>query len=318
MTKQEVIEMYQKGASISEIDRQTSDFSYRKIKEIITDAGLQIRGGRKKREFTNQQIQQLKDLYYNKEIPFKEIAKTLKTGVETLKNYMKEHDMKLRDFRVSSVNKGINKNYFSNIDNSHKAYFLGLLFTDGSVRKTGENRQGQIRIQLQAQDKEILEKLKKELNVTSELIYDPRGKGCYSLEFANEQIFQDLGKYNIVPNKTYNIHNLPTNIPDLFKIDFIRGLFDGDGCLTFDKETKSKDVTLNFTSYYESVITDFQLLIDQLIHKEKHNKNVYTQCWHTQWRGYNQVMQILNILYKDADIYLQRKYNKYQQLLTRN
>ena len=34
----------------------------------------------------------------------------------------------------------------------------------------------------------------------------------------------------------------------------------------------------------------------------------------TQWRGKQQVLKILDILYKDSTIYLQRKYNKYLEL----
>ena len=105
------------------------------------------------------------------------------------------------------------------------------------------------------------------------------------MEFSSDIMFNDLAKYNIIPKKTYSVTNLPNTIPQQYIKDFLRGMVDGDGSISFD-ETKSKDVNLNFTSYHQNFVEDFQKEIDKLINKENHNKVFYTSAWHCQWRGY--------------------------------
>ena len=62
---------------------------------------------------------------------------------------------------TNRVNRRIRSDYFSSIDSPEKAYWLGLLFTDGSVDHYGHT--GRIRLQLQEQDIDILEKFKEDL-----------------------------------------------------------------------------------------------------------------------------------------------------------
>ena len=90
-------------------------------------------------------------------------------------------------------------------------------------------------------------------------------------------------------------------------------MFDGDGSLSCSQDY-SKDVTINFTSYHESIVKEFQEAIDLLIDKTEHNKNLFTTAWHTMWRGRLQVIKILDILYENCPRHLQRKYEKYLSL----
>ena len=313
--EKEIIQKYLNGASISALEKEYyPSYNYRKIRKILNDNNIEIRGGRKKKTLTNKQLQYLEQKYCNEGEDLNKLAEYFNWDRETLRNLINEKGLVKKT--NNRVNKRLNEEYFSVIDSEEKAYFLGLLITDGSVDKK-DGRQGRIRLQLQATDKDILIKFKNALQVDSDLILDPRGNQCYSVEFSSDKIFNDLSKYNIIPNKTYSISNLPTNIPNHLMKDFLRGMIDGDGSITFDK-IMSKDVALNFTSYYQSFVLDFQKEINKLINKSEPNKVFFTSAWHCQWRGYNQVLNILNILYKDATIYINRKYQLYNQLLTRD
>ena len=313
MTKEEIIQEYINGKSIAWLS-QNSKYNYRQVREFIVQANIPIRGGRKKKTLTNEQLKILKQRYCEESEDLKTLAQEFSWDKETLRNLIKE--LGLTKKTTNRVNKRIISDYFSCIDSPDKAYFIGLLFTDGNVSKI-PGKQGRIRISLQAKDRDILDKLKTVLQIDSDLILDNRGNQCYSLEFCDEQIYQDLQKYNIVPNKTYEINSLPKNIPQKFLRDFIRGLIDGDGGISFS-ENKSSDVTLNFTSYHEGIVNELVLLIDNLINKTEHNKPFYTTAWHCQWRGYKQVTKILDILYNDSTMYIQRKYDLYKTLLNRN
>ena len=144
----------------------------------------------------------------------KEIANYCKLDRETMK--MRLDDLGLKIKNTNRINKHIKSDYFSIIAAPEKAYWLGFLYTDGAVdhyRTTGR-----IRLQLQEQDREILEQFKEDLGVESKIIYDIRPNStCCSIEFTDEQILSDLAKYNIVPNKTYKIDHIPyKTIPEQY------------------------------------------------------------------------------------------------------
>lgn len=312
---QQVIEKYKSGMSILALSKEYAHYySYRDIRKMLVKNNIPIRGGRNKKTLTDTQLQYLKKEYCENGTDLKVLAAHFNWDKETLRNLIEEKGWQKKT--TNRVNKRIIENFFSVIDTEEKAYFLGLLITDGTVDKRA-GRQGRIRLQLQAKDKNILIKFKEILQIDSNLVLDQRGNQCYSVEFSCEQMFQDLKKYGIVPQKTYLTTNLPTNIPKHLMKHFLRGMLDGDGCITFDT-TQSKDVSINFTSYHESFVKDFQQSVDNLIKKENSNKLFYTSAWHCSWRGYNQVLKILDCLYQDATIYLQRKYDLYQKLKNRN
>lgn len=297
--------------SISQLSREYN-LPYCRIQKILRDNKITIRGGRKKKSatLTLEQLQLIETMYKEGKL-LKEIGKQVNLHYSTVSNIIKENNFTRPN--NNRVNKRIKSDYFSKIDSQEKAYWLGFLFTDGSVDHYGPT--GRVRIQLQKEDREILEKYKECLGLDCKIIEDNRYKsGLCSVEFTDEQIFDDLVNFGIIPNKTYECHHIPyEKIPSNFLIAFIRGLYDGDGGLSMSEDC-STDVTLGFTSYYESVVQDFQTLVDNLINKSNHNKNFFTSAWHTQWRGRLQVLSILDILYKDSTIHLNRKYQKYKKL----
>lgn len=303
-----IIDQYLNGQSISALSRDY-DLPYCRIQKILKDNNITIRGGRKKVYLTNTEIIIfLKE--YKEGKPITQIAQDNNISKRAIENYIEEHKLNRTKKRI---NKRLRTDYFSKIDSPDKAYWLGFLYTDGSVdhyRSTGR-----IRLQLQEQDRTILEQYKEDLCLDCSLIEDKRYNSiCLSVEFTDEQIYQDLVNFGIIPNKTYESHHIPfEKVPEEYKIDFLRGLFDGDGGLTFSYDDLS-DVTLGFTSYYESVVLDFQQEIDKLIGKDVHNKAFFTSAWHVQWRGRQQVIAILDILYNNCTRKLERKYNKYLQL----
>ena len=186
---------------------------------------------------------------------------------------------------------------------------MGFLFTDGSVRRVGNSYQ--IRLSIQLKDEEIINKIKNWLNIDGKTHYDKReNKECCGIEFASKNIFDKIKKYGIIPNKTYETKQLYIEkIPLKYQKAYVRGLFDGDGGLSF---TGGNDVAVDFTSYYYQIVEQFQSYIDEHISKEQHNK-IATNSSKSRcvWRGRLQVLKILDWLYEDATVFLKRKYDKY-------
>ena len=310
--EKEIIDRYVSGESISSIYRSGVGKGYSSIQKLLLENDIPIRGGRKKIQLSEEQMSFFETNYCSNLKTLDELSQTLKVDKGVLKRIIAEkHWVKCNN---NKINKRIISNYFETIDTEEKAYWLGFLLTDGSV-----DNKNRIRVQLQERDLEILEKFHSALQLDSKIIYDKReGKHCYSVEFADAKMCLDLAKYGIVPRKTYVTKHLPLNqIPQELQKHFIRGVYDGDGGLTYSADL-STDITFGFTSYSETMVQDFQAFIDNMIGKKEHNKNIYTSCWYSNWRGYNQVVNILDNLYEDATIYLDRKYKKYLVLKNRN
>ena len=89
-------------------------------------------------------------------------------------------------------------------------------------------------IELKSDDIELLEKVNIALeNERPVKTYSRKGRNDTSkLYFFSRKMKQDLAYFDIIPNKTYSAVNFAKNIPEEYFIDFVRGFFDGDGCIT--------------------------------------------------------------------------------------
>lgn len=305
--EESIIKKYQEGWSISKLLKEYPSFNRDKINKLLKANGITIRGGRKKKNFSPEQVEHIKKMIENGSF-IKEIADFYKIDRKTMRLRLEDLGLSIENY--NRVNRHIKSDFFSVIDSPIKAYWLGFLYTDGSVDK-GKSR-GRIRLQLQEKDLEILEKFREDLNIESKIIYDKRKNSkCCSVEFTDEQIYNDLAKYDIIPQKTYKISNIPyKKIPKEYLKDFVLGLYDGDGGISYS-ENCSTDVTISYTAYHESEVEDFQFLINSLVGLERKNKNIFRGAWATQWRGRLQCLKILEVLYKDAPRFLKRKYDKF-------
>ena len=126
-----------------------------------------------------------------------------------------------------------NYRYFDKINTDAKAYFLGLIATDGSVRVAPHYS---CRIQLNKKDKNILHLLKKEIGTDAPLKFHSGKKSTirredqYSLTMGDKDFFYSLKRFGFYGNKTFNL-KFPTKkqLPKKYVPGFIRGVFDGDG-----------------------------------------------------------------------------------------
>jgi hypothetical protein len=131
----------------------------------------------------------------------------------------------------------------------------------------------------------------------------------------DKTLFDDLGKYGIVPNKSLN-EKFPYMINTKYYIDVIRGIFDADGCISVHKSRRGNDeFEFNINGTKEILDSIREILGDvsnnKLLqrHPERDNNN-YTlrHC------GNLITYKYMSMLYENAEIYLERKYNKFLQL----
>ena len=250
-----------------------------------------------------------------------DIAEKLHIDKNTIKNISIENKLKITRGKIQRDLKNQNfvDNYFENIDTEGKAYFLGLIYSDGNVRE--HNGGYFINLELKREDRYILEKLASELKCGNKIYDRDRktnfGEACMSsfTTCNSKKMFDDLSKFNIVPNKSHTTESFCDNIEELIPFHlikhFLRGLIDGDGTIS-----KRYTTNQNAISIYQNEIQfcyDFNRLLKIAIDDENLHENIIINkvsgVYNLRYRRINDVCKICNFLYKDATIYLKRKYN---------
>lgn len=136
---QEIIQKYQEGYSISKL---LTEYSYnrREITKWLIQNNITIRGGRNKKTFTPEQVEEIKQKIDEGAFLI-ELAEYYNLDKETMRLRLQELGLEIKN--TNRVNRRIKSDYFSIIDDPVKAYWLGFLYTDGSVdhyRATGRIR----------------------------------------------------------------------------------------------------------------------------------------------------------------------------------
>lgn len=146
-----------------------------------------------------------------------------------------------------------NSNYFK-IWSPNMAYILGFFTGDGCLSTSSNGYR--IVFMIHPKDVEILEFIKNEINPNRIIRYsnplnkdlNKRYKKC-SLFIGNQTICNDIISLGFKLRKTYNMSKIA--IPEEFKYDYLRGLFDADGSLAIcnRKESNLKRYIWSITSY---------------------------------------------------------------------
>lgn len=269
------------------------------------------------RQFNLDTEKEICEKYSQESMTITFLAQNYHCRTEAIKNVLIKYNIPIKRKGLSK-NRLLKEDYFENIDTEEKAYFLGLLFTDGSVvPDPSGKRSPSITISLKVSDIDILEKLRNEINMHSKISYDKRkNKECAVIKFRSKKMANDLAKYGIIPQKTYKTKHLPNNIPSNFIIPFMRGLLDGDGSIF---QMKSGNYTIDFCSYHKSICEDFRNLCNQFLDEPVTTKiENYGTAYHFRINKKRLIKQLATVLYKDSSISLARKYARASVLFEDN
>ena len=271
-----------------------------------------------KKEFTKEEELLICDLY-DKHKNLREVGKIMGCAPISVKRVL---DRNNKDHMVNNIDAlrkyTADEYYFDNIDSEDKAYFLGLLLTDGCVSKpygSCGKRYNQIKISLQDTDKEILEKFREYTNNTRPLRFinlkqiKEHYHNCYEFMIISEHMHTRLCEIGITPNKSLKTF-YPECIPENLNKSFIRGMIDGDGSINNGKNycvdlvgTGTLLKTIKEVIYEHTGISAY-------INNAHHNQNPITKV--LQIKGKLKCKYFLDWLYKDATVYMDRKYQIYK------
>lgn len=235
----------------------------------------------------------------------------------------------------------VNENFFESVNSEEVAYTLGFFYADGNNQLNKVSSSKVLSLTQAEQDLDILQKIKDAMKSTHPLkrieAIDEKHIVKYKLSIAYAKLSDDAYKLGVVYNKSL-VLTFPTFdiVPEKYMNHFIRGYFDGDGCvwdgkpkiMTFiDKKTgKEKkrfihNVKFNFTGS-TAFITELQEYLIKTLKFRKTKLNVRksranSDKWCTmEYSGKGQLETLFHYMYDNATIYGNRKFNKFVEILS--
>lgn len=262
--------------------------------------------------FTDEQENQIIDMYLNQNMSTVKIGKMFGCTHKPILKVLERHNIPRTG--VGQRKYKLDEHYFDVIDTPNKAYILGFLYADGNNSMEKQT----IKMALEESDINILETIRNELNSEKPLVYVDNSKykrngytskNQWYLEFHSKHMCEVLNDIGMIPNKSLKLE-FP-NIQENLYSHFIRGYFDGDGSIY--KHCKLNSATLTITS-----TESFCKKLKEICEKElgiycgiydASNHNGITKVFSIGCK--NSCKILLDWLYTDAEMYLQRKYDRY-------
>lgn len=227
------------------------------------------------------------------------IAKYFGWPMDVVYRILEREGIEKRDF-THYRKYSMNQSFFEIIDTEEKAYWLGFLLADGCIK---EDRQ--VLLRLGKKDKSHLEKFQKSIGSRYPYFYVDYNNTA-GVCIGSKKMCADLSKYGCVMNKTFLIYY--PEIPADLDRHFIRGYFDGDGSFSYNPKNKSSMFDI---CGKKDFLLDIQAKMMDYVGLNK-TKILKTKSIHAlRYGGRKQTLRILNWLYEDSTLYLDRKYQRY-------
>lgn len=203
----------------------------------------------------------------------------------------------------------LNSDYFDSIDTEEKAYWLGLLYADGSIHKDGS----QVTLSLQFSDYELVQKF---ASIFQSKIFDydiPDKRTGKSYRRATTTVFckylglQLISKGIFINKSNIDDFKVLDQTPESLYRHFVRGFFDGDGYIWDKGKTVAvalygrKGMVEGLRDKAKEELRDFKLSpCDSLYRLEVNGKKALS---FSRW------------IYQHSSVWLPRKREKAEYLL---
>lgn len=212
---------------------------------------------------------------------------------------------------------------FQSINNELSAYWLGFIYADGYIFTYKDSRGSnyELGIELNIDDITHLEKFnvifnnyykittrKRSMN-TLDMLNNNEISNRYNhtclIRIYSKEIVNDLLTNNIVQNKT-NSEIFPIINDKKMFLHFLRGYIDGDGTYLIDTKNRFR-ITIqgNNKQCFEFISKKLKNDFDITSHIFKDR-----ECWKLYIGCKQDVLKLIDLMFNDANVYLDRKYQK--------
>jgi len=239
------------------------------------------------------------------------IAKELGLDRPTLSVRLQKKGLKLRPNRKYSVD----EDYFDVIDTEHKAYWLGFAMADGTV-----SSRGVFEFTLKSEDSYMLEIFKDDIGSNAPIIEKEVSLNgyCYPasrLAISSRKFTDNLIKHGCIQNKTKVVSMENIDVPQELIRHFIRGYFDGNGCIGIPTgiNRKPSSVVISIGSGSKKMMENlWDTILNEcdVIFTSVSKSNTYFEM---RVFSIDDKLKFLGYIYDSATIFLGKKRIKYMQ-----
>ena len=222
-----------------------------------------------------------------------------------------------KDLGIKIINKQnrvkFDNHVFDNIDTEEKAYWLGFIFVDGNIKNVSKSSAYTFEISLKGLDINHLYKFNSFMKHEKNNIKLSKSK-CKGKIFercrwivSDKHLWNTLNNLGCTPKKSLTLE-FPKNIKFKLIRHFIRGYFDGNGCITryVYINTVSPRIEIIGTYNFLNAIKDIINIECKFRHDKRHSDKTYILEFNKE-----SGIKFINYIYDDSSIYLDRKYKLY-------
>lgn len=216
--------MYNEGYSSNEI-AEKDNVSVNTVTKYLKKEGVELR----RQVVREREYEHLTNTWiglYNSGKSLKEIAEQYETTPQTVHKYIKDKT-EMRWYTETSRQFEINESIFDVIDNDEKAYWLGLMFSTGSI--INDINGGGIQLSISIKDIDRVEGFQNFLETEKEIktIKHETYHQAF-IRIHNKHLYEVMLSHGLESNKNQSLC-FPKHINDKYLSAFILGYFEGRG-----------------------------------------------------------------------------------------
>lgn len=318
IVEQEVVQEYKNGKTISDLKKQYHTNFYN-ITKILDKYNIphnrKTKKEEKEKEFYSNADKVIE--YYNEGNGLNKCAKKFNVYSRDIKKLLNKHNVHIRSYKEIIQKNQRDEDFFKK-ETHEMAWLLGFIAADGNI----SSKENLISIKLSKKDEEILYKIRFLLGINNTISEYTTSSGfdVVSYRWSCKEHKKDLSNYGIVPNKTFNLRP-PYKLSKEFYLDYIRGYFDGDGSINLIKNSNGRgngNLRWQLCSATPEILN---FVLDEFerygiprvsIREEKRVHPLYIISYSSV-----STRKIYDILYNDSYMFLQRKKDHYEEILSK-
>ena len=240
----------------------------------------------------------------SKKYTHSEIAKLLNLTLTEVRSIIKQRQSNIRN--ITRLSNKINEEKLSNL--SLFWYLVGLISTDGHIDKERNS------VSVFQNDYQYLDNLRISLGHQGKIYQHHTSTGkIFKLTILSQKLKLFFIENNFNNDKRYTVPFL--NCPKEYLSFYLRGLFDGDGCLSYKYISgRMEGQSIQFTTGSERMCNGLKKCFDTITWKviiQKKVSNANNSYWDIKMANREDVLNFCKYIYSGThDFMLKRKYIK--------
>lgn len=313
----QIVQDYKNGETLKDL-MQKNHVNYYKITKILDKYNIphnqKTKKEAKKKAFLAQTDEVIK--FYLAGNGLNKCAKKFNVYSRDIKKLLQDNNIHIRSYQEIMSCRERDEDFFKK-QNHDMAWLVGFLAADGSISEHGNT----ITIQLSQKDEEVLYKIRTLLGIDNSITYYTTNTGfdVVTYRWSSKTHKTDLAEYGVIPNKTF-ILKPPYKLNPDYYLDYIRGYFDGDGSINLIKNNNGRGNGNLRWQVCSATIEIIEFILDIFekndipkvsIQRRNGNNPLYIIAYSS-----SSTRKIYDILYNDSDMFLQRKKDHYEEILS--